>query len=155
MNHLLLSTIEAIQRIFSTFYGWLSAVALFVSHFFGPAYYPFAVVGILVLIDLYWGIRVAFRNKQFILSEALRETVLKGSIYASCLGGIYLIEQIFHEGVFATSLAAALAGTCEVWSFSAAILIIKPDFPFISLFRKQLRGEIEKKLGTNINDILK
>ncbi|MCY6350130.1 hypothetical protein OXV71_04235 [Bacteroides fragilis] len=66
-----------------------------------------------------------------------------------------MIEQIFHASVAVTSVAAGLAGACEVWSFSASILIIAPNFPFISLFRAQLRGEMERKLGRNINDILK
>lgn len=139
-------------KILHTAYGWLVAAVIFVGNFFAPAYYPFIVVEVLVLLDLSWGVAVALRNKKFFLSEALRDTCVKVAIYASCLASVYLIEQIFYAGIVTTSLAAALAGTCEVFSFSASILIIKPNFPFISLFRSQLRGEMEKKLGRPIDE---
>lgn len=140
-------------KTLNTAYGWLVAAFIYVGNFFAPAYYPFVVVGILVLIDLAWGITVALKNGRFFLSEALRNTIIKTAIYASCLGSIYMIEQIFYAGIVATSLASALASTCEVFSFSASILIIKPNFPFISLFREQLRGEMEKKLGRPLNEL--
>ncbi|MCD7915476.1 MAG: hypothetical protein LUG96_09675 [Tannerellaceae bacterium] len=70
------------------------------------------------------------------------------------LASVYLIEHLFYEDIVVTSLPAGIAGTCEVWSFSASILIIKPNFPFICFFRRQLWGEIEKKSGNSINDIL-
>jgi hypothetical protein len=40
---------------------------------------------------------------------------------------------------------------------SASMLIIKPDMPFLRLFRGQLKGEIQSKLNKNINldEILK
>lgn len=142
-----------LQQILTTTYGWIVAILIWISHFFAPAFYPFAVVGVLILIDLGWGITVALKNKKFFLSEALRDTCIKTAIYASCLVSVYIIERIFYSGVAATSLAAALAGTCEVFSFSASILIIKPNFPFIKLFRNQLRGEMEKKLGRPINEL--
>lgn len=144
--------IHHLTRILNTVYGWLVAAAIFIGNFFAPAYYPFIVVGILVVIDLVWGITVALKNKKFFLSEALRDTCIKVAIYASCLASVFLIEQIFYSGIVTTSLAAALAGTCEVFSFSASILIIKPQFPFISLFREQLRGEMEKKLGRPLDN---
>ncbi|WP_368116338.1 phage holin family protein [Bacteroides fragilis] len=155
MDIIIKSFLEHLQRILSTVYGWLSTVIIFIAHFFAPAWYPFAVVGILILIDLGWGIAVSLKKGEFAYSEVGRETCKKVAIYASCLCSVYMIEQIFHTSVAVTSVAAGLAGACEVWSFSASILIIAPNFPFISLFRAQLRGEMERKLGRNINDILK
>ena len=140
-----------IEKALSTIYGWLIAISLWGASFFAPAYYPFAVVGILIIIDLFWGIAVALKQKKFILSEALRDTCKKIAVYGSCLASVYLIENIFYQGIAITSIAAGLAGTCEVFSFSASMLIIIPDFPFISLFRQQLKGEMEKKLGKQIN----
>ena len=38
---------------------------------------------------------------------------------------------------------------------SASILIIHPEFPFIRLFRKYLKGEIENKIGITLNELEK
>lgn len=151
--HYLESLLHHLAKILNTAYGWLVAALIFIGNFFAPACYPFIVVGILVLIDLGWGVAVAFKKGEFFLSEALRDTCIKVAIYASCLASVYLLEQMFYTGIVATSIASALAGTCEVFSFSASILIIKPKFPFISLFREQLRGEMEKKLGRPLNEL--
>ncbi|MCC8197227.1 MAG: hypothetical protein LIP06_01255 [Tannerellaceae bacterium] len=43
--------LEHLQRILSTVYGWLSVVAIFIFHFFSLAWYPFIVVGCLIIMD--------------------------------------------------------------------------------------------------------
>jgi phage-related holin len=155
MDLIIKSIVDHLRCILSTVYGWLSATGVFLLHFFAPAGYPFIVVGILVIIDLCWGIAVSLKKGEFAYSEGIRETCKKIAIYASCLVSVFIVERIFNSGIAVTSVAAALAGACEIWSFSASILIIAPNCPFIRLFREQLRGEMEKKLGRNINDILK
>lgn len=54
-----------------------------------------------------------------------------------------------------TAIISALASACELWSFSASILIIHPDFPFVKLFRKYLKGEIESKIGMTMDELEK
>lgn len=74
----------------------------------------------------------------------------------SCLVAAYLIERIlFNDSIVMTAIVSALAGACELWSFSASILIIHPEFPFIRLFRKYLKGEIENKIGITLNELEK
>ncbi len=145
--------IAHLAAILGTAYGWIIAMASWTFNFLAPAGYPFAVVFILVIIDLIWGIIVALKLGTFVYSEALRETCTKLAIYGSCLVSVYLIEQLFYSGIAATSVSAGLAGTCEIFSFSASILIIKPNFPFISLFRNQLQGEMAKKLGQPLSGL--
>ena len=138
----------------STFYGGISSTAILVGQFLAPGWYPFAVVGLCVIMDLCWGIAVARKQKRFFLSECLRDTCLKIAIYGSALLSVYLIEQMFSAGgIFFTCIISAIAGTCEIFSFSASILIIKPNFPLISIFKNQLKGEMEKKLGTSIPEL--
>ncbi|MDR3119651.1 MAG: hypothetical protein LBU44_09625 [Mediterranea sp.] len=144
MDIIIKSVINRLRCILSSVYGWLSAMAVYVFHFFAPAWYLFAAVGILILIDLGWGIVVSCKKGGFAYSAAARETCKKIAIYVSCLGSVYIIEHIFHSEVTFTSIVAGLAGACEIWSFSASILIIAPNFPFISLFRAQLRGKWRK-----------
>lgn len=155
MELFLRSILDHLCHIFSTFYGWLVALLLLIFNFFAPAYYPFLIVFILILVDLGWGIAVSLKKEDFAYSEAGRETCIKIAIYGCCLGSVYMIEHMFHSGITITSVAAAVAGACEVWSFSASMLIIYPKMPFLRIFRAQLRGEMEKKLGRSINTFLK
>lgn len=149
------SILDHLNRIFSTFYGWMVSLAILAGSFFAPAYYPFLIVFIMIVIDLFWGIAVSLKKGDFALSEAGRETCIKIAIYGCCLGSVFMIERMFHPGIHITTVASAIAGACEVWSFSASMLIIYPKMPFLRIFRAQLRGEIEKKLGRDINHFLK
>lgn len=155
MELIIKSFIDHLSRIFSTLYGWIVSLAILAGSFFAPAYYPFLIVFIMILIDLFWGIAVSLKKGEFALSEAGRETCTKIAIYGCCLGSVFLIERMFTAIIYITTVAAAVASACEVWSFSASMLIIYPKMPFLRIFRTQLRGEIEKKLGRNINNYLK
>lgn len=138
----------------STCYGAISAAIIVIGQFMAPVYYPFAVVFICIGMDLFWGIAVARKQKKFFLSGCLRDTCTKVAIYMSSLLCVFLIEQMFNAGgIFFTCIIAAIAGSCEIFSFSASILIIRPNFPFISIFKNQLKGEMEKKLGTSIPEL--
>ena len=69
---------------------------------------------------------------------------------------LLLIERMIHEQtLIATRLACVLAAASELWSVSANMLIIKPDMPFLKIFRLQLKGEIEKKIGLSTDTIFK
>ncbi len=154
MEVIIKSFLEHLNRIFSTIYGWMISLCILVSSFFAPAYYPFLIVFIMIIIDLFWGISVSLKKGEFALSEAGRETCTKIAIYGSCLGSVFLIEHMFTANIYITTVAAAVASACEVWSFSASMLIIYPKMPFLRIFRAQLRGEIEKKLGRSLHNYL-
>jgi hypothetical protein len=76
--------------------------------------------------------------------------------YAFALSGIAMIEKIVHEGtLYGLLISCAIAAACELWSISANMLIVKPDMPFLKIFRLQLKGEIENKLGKNFSVFFK
>lgn len=151
--------LDQIWSALQTCYGWFIAAIVSTITFIQPEKISFIVVGAVVLADLIWGIAASLKLKKFLLSKALRETMKKVGIYSFSLLSIYAVEWIIHtEGSFiALRTAATFAAVCEVWSMSASMLIIKPDMPFLRLFRGQLKGEIQSKLNKNINldEILK
>jgi hypothetical protein len=116
----------------------------------------FTIVFLSLLGDLFWGIAASFVLKNFVLSSAIRDTLVKIGIYSFALSGIAMIETILHDGVSYGLLAAcAIAAACEQWSISANMLIVKPNMPFLKIFRLQLRGEIENKMGKNFSAFFK
>jgi hypothetical protein len=124
-------------------------------NFINPEIYSFSVVGITILADLIWGIIVAKKQNRFILSEAIRNTFLKVNIYGCALLLIYAVERGLHDDWFiGTKVACAIAAACEFWSTSASMLIVSPNMPFLRLLRMQLKGEIEKKVGYPIDNVL-
>jgi Holin family. len=149
------SILQHIKYLLSTGYGYLLTLITVFWNFIQPEKYSFAIVGVAVLFDLFWGVLVAIKRNCFILSEAARETFKKINIYAFSLLLIYMIERALHDEWFiATKVACAIAAACELWSISANMLIIKPDMPFLRIFQRQLKGEMEKKIGCELNEIL-
>ena len=144
---------ENLSNALSSFYGWLLVMCTAFLTFIKPEIWSFIVVGAAILADLVWGIAAALKMHCFLLSKALRETVKKVGIYAFALLGVLSIEKIVHaDGAFiSVKLIAIFAAVCELWSMSANMLIIKPDMPFLKLFRGQLKGEISAKVSKNID----
>ena len=150
------SILHHLKSILSTGYGYILSFFTMFWNFIQPEKYSFGLVGILILFDLIWGITVAIKLKKYTTSEAGRETFKKISIYAFALLSIYMIERVLHDEWFiATKVACAFAAACELWSISANMLIIKPDMPFLKIFRRQLKGEMENKIGCELTEILK
>ncbi|MDR0863715.1 MAG: hypothetical protein LBO74_02130 [Candidatus Symbiothrix sp.] len=132
----MLSILSHLKSIFSTIYGYVLSLLTLFWNFIHPEIYAFSIVGLAVLMDLIWGIIVAHKQGKFILSEAARETFKKVSIYGCALFMIFSIERGLHDDWFiATKIACSIAAGCELWSISALMLIVKPDMPFLRLFR--------------------
>ena len=146
---------EAIQ----SGWGWFVAVMTMVITFISPEKTSFIVVGFAILADLFWGVAAALKMKKFILSDALRQTLVKVGIYSFALLGALAIESITHDtGSFiAVRTVAVIAAVCEFWSMSASMLIVYPNMPFLKLLRGQLKGEMQSKVSKNVNvdEILK
>lgn len=142
-----------IGNAFSTAYGWFIALMTASITFIQPEMWTFIVVGGAVVADLIWGVLAAIKLKKFILSKALRETVKKVAIYSFALLGVMSIEMITHDNApfVLVKTMGLFAAVCEFWSMSASMLIVRPNTPFLKLFRKQLLGEIQSKAGKNIN----
>jgi len=155
MKPTILSLISTITGLLSTCYGQIVLLISAALAFFQPEKASFYVVLGAVFADLFWGIVAAKKCKKFLLSKAFRETVKKLGIYASTMVGVFLIERILSEGgLVGVKLVAVIAAACELWSMSASMLIVKPDMPFLKIFRLQLKGEIESKLGKNAETII-
>lgn len=145
--------LEQLQNALNSVYGWFLALMTAAFTFIQPEAWSFYVVGGAIIADLAWGIAAAIKLKKFLLSKALRETIKKIGIYSFALVGALAIEKITHaEGSFiAVKTIAVFASVCEFWSMSASMLIIKPNMPFLKLFRGQLKGEIASKVSKNVN----
>jgi len=155
LNKQFLAIETHIHSIFATVYGWILIAGATLWSFIRPEIFPLSIVFFAVLVDMFWGIFAAIKQKKFIFSESIRDTFIKIIIYATSLLLILLTEKVIHEKwEIATRVSCALAAACEFWSISANMLIVKPDMPFLRLFRLQLKGEIEKKVGKNIDEIL-
>lgn len=151
--------LEQLTSALNSAYGWFLTLMVSAIAFIQPEMWSFYVVGGAIFADLVWGIAAAIKQKKFLLSKAMRETVKKIGIYSFALVGALAIEKITHtEGSFiAVKTIAIFAAVCEFWSMSASMLIIKPNMPFLKLFRGQLKGEIASKVSKNVNidEILK
>lgn len=154
INNIIKILIDNVTKVLEASYGQMLFFFSLITFSFETKI-GFAIVGGAVIADLIWGVSAAIKLKKFVLSRALRETFTKSAIYAFALIGIALIEKfIYEESLIGVKIACSLAAACELWSISASMLIIKPNMPFIKIFRLQLKGEIENKIGKNIKNIL-
>jgi len=155
MKPLIASILSTITGLLSTIYGQFVLLLSTILTFFQPEDICFYVVLGAVLADLFWGVLAARKCKKFLLSKAFRETTKKIGIYAFTMVGAFCIEKVLHNGgLVGVKIVAVIAAACELWSMSASMLIVKPDMPFLKIFRLQLKGEIESKLGKNAVEIL-
>lgn len=148
--------VDNIRKVLTSIYGWVSVLIMSIINYFAPEQLCFLIVLIFVVFDLVWGVAAALVQKKFVLSALLRETIKKIFIYSSSLISTFLIEDLIHQSNFiGIKVAATIICACEFWSMSASMLIVKPDMPFLKIFRLQLRGEIEHKIGKNVDSILR
>lgn len=143
-------------RVVSSGYGLAITAITAVLNFFRPEKFAFTVVLVAIVLDAVFGVWAAITQKKFVLSKLGRVTFMKISAYFGALIALYMVEKLLHDsGFFGIKIAAAIAAACEFWSMSASILIIWPEAYFFKIVRRQLRGEIESKLGKPVDDILK
>jgi hypothetical protein len=150
------SILEKIPQLFATVWGW---VLMILSSLWAVAENHAAILLTLlfvIVLDLAWGIAASVKRGEYVTSEAMRCTAKKIIIYMSMILPVMFIEHsIDNDWYLGTRIVVALAAACELWSVSANILAVKPDMPFLRIFRLQLKGEIEKRTGVNTDEILK
>lgn len=126
-----------------------------VGAFFAPQAFTFGVVFVAIILDAIFGVMVSIKNGGFVLSKLGRVTSFKLFSYGAALTMVMLAEHLLHDtGLVGIKIAAAWALACEFWSMSASILILWPEAYFFRIMRVHLRGEMQAKLGTDLNDIL-
>jgi hypothetical protein len=153
MNGYLMNTISRIPLVFNNVFGWLLAVVTGFVAWLGDEGTSLLIVLVAIGWDLIWGVAAAVKNKKFILSHLLRETFYKVLVYIGSLLIILVCERSLNDswGVL-TRVVAVIAACIELFSAAGNILIIKPNFAFVRLFKKYLIGEIAEKLNIGTDE---
>lgn len=145
---------EALQHV----WGWIIAVGLFIADIFAGHGFIVNLVVAVTLMDAIWGITVSLKQKKFALSELMRQTVGKIAVYGCALFGVagvdfYLNSQTGLEMTITTAIVGVVIVLTELWSSTASMLILFPDFPVLHLLEKALTGEIARKLNIPENEV--
>lgn len=138
--------------------GWFAGLGLFVADALTGGKLVIYTVVIASIIDFFCGIAVSVKKKKFTLSELMRQTVEKLAVYGAVLLVFLCLDKVVaSETSLEISITSGLVGAvitmAEVWSFSAALLILFPKNSFLRLMQKALTGEIAKKLGCEPEEV--
>lgn len=139
--------LHRIGMMFCNIYGWLLMLAS------GYVCWLGTEAGCIELVlagcgwDLLWGVAAAIKQKNFVLSRLLRETFVKIFVYVGVLTMVLLAERNLNpEWSVTVTVISTIAFAIELFSASGNILIVKPNFPFVSFFGVFLVGEIADKM---------
>ena len=136
---------DKLQHILHTIAGWFVGLILFLGDFIGGHELAVGLVVFVTLMDAIWGISVSIKKKRFALSELARLTIGKLAVY-----GCAMLTFIGLDKMIGMTLSASIISTAiclvELWSASASMIILFPNFFFLKLFKKALTGEIASKL---------
>ena len=150
-------TFTKFGAILQTLQGWIITAGIFVTeYFFADHATVVKAVLIAILLDAVWGISASIKQGKFTLSELMRQTVTKIAIYGSALAVFIQIDKVASTTLCTTVVSIPIL-VCEIWSMAGSMLIVKPDMPFLRLFKHVLKGEIANKLGVapeEVEDIL-
>ena len=137
---------DRLLSILHTVQGWIVAGILFVLDFIAGHELAVGLVVFVTLMDAVWGITVSVKRKKFALSELARLTVGKLAVYGCAMLAFIGLDKMIGMTLTASVIGAAIT-LVELWSASASMLILFPNFLFLKLLRKALTGEIASKLG--------
>lgn len=141
-----------IAALFQTLYGWILALFALLIDYFAPHSLVIELVVLATIMDAVWGIAVSVKERKFTLSELMRNTVGKLTVYGSALF-IFVGLDKFTESQISTKVIGGVIMLVELWSSSASMLILFPEFPFLKLFQKALQGEIASKLNVPVEEV--
>lgn len=151
MNDILAKWAGKLSDLLAHSYGRLITLVGFALGFIAPVKYAFVAMGVAVVGDLLFRVMSLLKLRRSILSERLRETPVKVIVYFGFMVVVFVTERIFvAENFIITKTGCVLACVCEIWSMLGSVLIIWPDMLFPRLLKKQLRGEVEAKIGKDI-----
>ena len=164
ITSILVTTIQRLGEMMSTFWGFIAACAIAILNFFAGYKVALVVVLMAVLFDMIWGVAAARKRGKFMRSELLRDTVNKVAAYATALVMVMLIENLafgIHEMMsdegthsrFVVDIIATVIAAVEFWSICGNILIVYPNAVFFRLIKKPLLGEIARKLKVSEDEV--
>lgn len=140
--------------ILQTVQGWVVAGMLFLLDFIAGHELAVGLVVAVTLMDAAWGITVSIHRRKFALSELARLTIGKLAVYGCAMLVFIGLDRLIGMTLTASVVGAAIT-LVELWSASASMLILFPNFLFLKLLRKALTGEIASKLGVEPEEVEK
>ena len=144
--------IQKLCAILQTGWGWIVGAAIFAMDYFaGHSFIVFLVVAV-TLMDAFWGIAVSIRQGRFTLSELARLTIAKVAVYGCALFVFVGLDKIV-DTVLTTALIGSAIVLVEFWSSCGSMLILFPNFLFLRLLKKALKGEIASKLHISEEEV--
>lgn len=143
---------EKLVSALQTVQGWAVAGILFLVDFVAGHELAVGLVVFVTLMDAVWGITVSVKRKKFALSELARLTVGKLAVYGCAMLVFIGLDKMVGLTLTASIIGAAIT-LVELWSASASMLILFPNFLFLKLLRKALTGEIAAKLGIEPEEV--
>lgn len=148
------SSIKTFFSMINSLWGFILSFFILIGSLIVENEVAFYAVFTAIGFDMIWGILAAVKQKRFVVTKLLKKTFVKLFLYISVFVMIMLIEHGLHDDWYlGTRIVCTFAACCELWSIFANMLIVKPDFPFISLLRKSLAGEIANKLNLSKEEI--
>lgn len=138
--------------------GWFAGLGLFIADAVSGGRLIIYPVVIATLIDLFCGISVAVKRKNFAKSELMRLTVEKLVIYGAAMLVFLCIDKAIEaetswEFALTSGVVGVVIAMTETWSFLASLLILFPTNPFLRMFQKALVGEIARKLQCDEEEV--
>lgn len=137
---------------------WLGGIGLFVGDALTGGILIIYLVAIAAVVDLICGIAVSIKKKHFTRSEFIRLTIEKLLVYGLVLLVFLCVDQVIEaETGFQTDLTAGLVGVimtmAEAVSFTASLIILFPNSPFLRLFQKALTSELAQKMNCSEEEV--
>lgn len=143
---------DKLLDILHTVQGWFVAILIFLADYIAGHELAVGLVIAVTIMDAVWGITVSVKKKRFALSELARLTVGKLAVYGCAMMAFIGLDKMIGMTLSASIIGAAIT-LVELWSASASMLILFPNFLFLRLLKKALTGEIAAKLKISEEDV--
>lgn len=156
--HMLSGVGQKVAEILQYPAGWLAGLGLFIADAISGGRLIVYLVVIATVIDLFCGIAVAIKRKNFAKSELMRLTVEKLVVYGLAMLVFLCIDKAIEaetswEFALTSGVVGVVIAMTETWSFLASLLILFPANPFLRMFQKALVGEIARKLQCEEDEV--
>ena len=128
-------------------HGWMTAVCLFVANYIAGHESSICLILLCVILDLFWGIAASVKRGDFAVSELMRYSIAKLSVYGTAIVFFIALDKLTPIDIGITvPIIAGLIVLVECWSFLANAMIVFPHLRALRALRKILTGEIASKL---------
>jgi hypothetical protein len=139
-----------------TLLGWGMFIMALMLSTFGVKAMLFHWILIAMAFDLFFGTWSSLKRKQFHISTALVSTAIKLVMYLVIFCIPMILEKILlnKDLLMGTTIVTAFICSAEFFSSIAHMLIIKPDFIVVKIFRKFLIAEVARKMKVSHEEVM-